>query len=113
MAKGAYLGEFEIFVLAALERLGDEAYGVTIRNEIEERSGRPTSIGAVYITLARLADKGFVSFWVSEPLPVQGGRARKHARLTAPGRRAMRSSVRALERMVAGLIPDLDPGRTP
>jgi PadR family transcriptional regulator, regulatory protein PadR len=112
MSKGAYLGEFEIFVLAALERLGDDAYGVTIRNEIEERSGRPTSIGAVYITLARLADKGFVSFWISDPLPVPGGRARKHARLTATGRRAMRASFRALERMVDGLIPDLDTGRT-
>jgi DNA-binding PadR family transcriptional regulator len=111
MTKGDYLGEFEMYVLAALERLGDEAYGATIRREIERRSGRATSIGAVYATLARLADKGYATFWISAPLPVPGGRARKHARITAPGRRVLRESVRALSRMLDGLV--LDPGRTP
>ncbi|NOT09267.1 MAG: PadR family transcriptional regulator [Gemmatimonadales bacterium] len=103
MTKGTYLGEFEIYVLAALERLGEEAYGVTVRGEIEERSGRMASLGAVYTTLERLAEKGFVTFWVSEPLPVPGGRSKKHARLTPAGRRALRESARALERMLGGV----------
>lgn len=103
MPKGDHLGEFELYVLAALLRLGDDAYGVTIRDEIEERSGRPAAMGAVYATLGRLADKGLVTFRISEPLPVSGGRARKYARMTPAGRRALAESVRALDRMLAGL----------
>jgi DNA-binding PadR family transcriptional regulator len=90
-------------VLAALEQLGDDAYGVTIRDEIERRSKRAASFGAVYATLDRLARKGYVSFWISAPQPVQGGRARKHARLTPAGRRSLRDSVRAIDRMLEGL----------
>ena len=103
MAKGDLLGEFELYILAALEQLGDDAYGVTIRDEIEQRSRRSTSFGAVYATLDRLARKGYVTFWISAPQPVQGGRARKHARLTPAGRRALRDSVRAIDRMLEGL----------
>jgi DNA-binding PadR family transcriptional regulator len=97
------LGELELYVLAALARLGEDAYGVTIRREIETRARRATSIGAVYATLGRLADKGFVSFQFSDPLPVRGGRARKHALLTASGRRALRDSLRSLHGMVGDL----------
>ena len=101
--KGETLGDFEMYVLAALEHLGDEAYGVSIQAEIEARSGRPAAFGSVYVTLERLAQKGFVTFWVSAPRPVQGGRSRKHAKITASGRRALRDSARALDRMLAGL----------
>ena len=103
MPKGQYLGEFELYVMSALALLGDEAYGVTIRQEIERRSGRRVAIGSVYATLARLADKGLVAFRVSDPLPVQGGRARKHARLTASGRRALQHSTAMLARMIPAL----------
>ncbi len=103
MPRGDHLGEFELYVLAALARLGDDAYGVTIRQEIESRTGRSASIGAVYATLARLADKGLVVFWFSEPLPVPGGRSRKHARITAAGRQALRTSTRALASLLDGL----------
>jgi DNA-binding PadR family transcriptional regulator len=109
MPKGDFLGEFELLTLAAVERLGDDAYGVTIRDEIEQRAQRRASIGAVYATLGRLADKGYVAFWTSEPLPVRGGRARKHARATAAGRRALRDSTRALHRMLDGLELGLTP----
>jgi DNA-binding PadR family transcriptional regulator len=109
MPKGDFLGEFELIVLAALERLGEDAYGITVRNEIEERTGRAVSIGAVYATLGRLGDKGYVTFRVSEPTPVRGGRARKHARLTASGQRAFRASARALHQMLDGLHPELRP----
>ena len=88
MPKGDSLGVLELVVLAALEHLGDDAYGMTVRREIEARTGRAVSIGAVYATLDRLADKGLVGFSVSAPQAVRGGRARKHAALTAAGRRA-------------------------
>ena len=62
MAKGDFVGEFELYVMLALARLGDEAYGVTIRREIEARTGRTIVIGAVYATLARLEEKDLVQF---------------------------------------------------
>jgi PadR family transcriptional regulator, regulatory protein PadR len=100
MAKGEYLGELELLVLSAVKHLGGDAYGMTIRQEIERRTGRDASIGAVYSTLGRLELKGFVSFHLTDPLPVQGGRARKVARLTAAGSRALRTTTDALARML-------------
>ena len=102
MPKGQFLGEFELYVLSALARLGHDAYGVTVRQEIEERCGRTVAIGAVYATLSRLADKGYVAFRVSDPLPVPGGRAKKHARLTPEGRRALAHATLMLQR----ILPD-------
>lgn len=97
------LAELELYVLAAVAQLGDDAYGVSIRDEIERRSGRDCAFGAVYATLERLAAKGFVAFHVSAPEPVQGGRARKCARLTSAGDRALRDTIGAIDDMVAGL----------
>jgi PadR family transcriptional regulator PadR len=111
MAKGDFVGEFELYVLLALAHQGEDAYGVTIRREIEARTGRTIVIGAVYATLARLEEKGLVQFRVSEPQPIQGGRARKYFTLTAAGTRALRHSTSMLVRMMAGLSPDLRGGR--
>ena len=61
MAKGDFVGEFELYVMLALAHLGDEAYGVTIRREIERRTGRTIAIGAVYATLSRLEEKGLIT----------------------------------------------------
>ncbi len=102
MAKGDYLAEFEIYVMLAVLRLGEEAYGVTIRREIEERAGRPVSIGAVYATLGRLEEKGLVGFQVSDPQPVKGGRSRKLVSLTPTGRSALDHSTAMLQRMMQG-----------
>lgn len=103
MPKGDFLAEFELYLMLALSRLQDDAYGVTLRREIEERAGRPVSIGAVYATLARLEEKGLVRHRVSEPLPVQGGRSRKYFRLTAEGERVLSHSAAMLTRMLRGL----------
>lgn len=103
MSKGRFLAEFELYVMLALARLGEDAYGVSIRREIETRTGRPVSIGAVYATLARLGDKGLVMFQTSDPLPVQGGRSRKYFQLTAEGRGALHHSAEMLTRMMDGL----------
>ena len=103
MSKGKFLAEFELYVMLALVRLGDEAYGVSIRQEIEARTGRPVSIGAVYATLGRLEDKDFVTHTVSDPLPVPGGRSRKYFVLTAAGNAALGHSAAMLAQMMEGL----------
>lgn len=105
MAKGDFLGEFELYVLLALAPLGPDAYGIAIRQEIERRTGRDVAIGAVYATLARLEEKGYVRHELSEPLPVQGGRARKYFVLTAAGDRALSHSTGMLSRMMQGWRP--------
>jgi DNA-binding PadR family transcriptional regulator len=102
MPKGDFIGEFELYVLLAIVHLGDEAYGISIRNEIESRTGREIAIGALYATLGRLKDKELVAFSLSDPEPVAGGRARKHYRLTPAGQRAVRHSTTMLTRMMAG-----------
>jgi PadR family transcriptional regulator PadR len=111
MPKGDFVGEFELYVMLALAHLGDDAYGVSIRREIEARTGRTVAIGAVYATLARLEEKGLVQFRISDPQPVQGGRARKYFSLTGPGTRALRHSTAMLARMMAGLSPQLRGGQ--
>lgn len=98
-----YLGEFEFLVMLAVARLDGDAYGVTIRNEIEQRGGRSASFGAVYSTLRRLEAKGYVASHTSDPEPVAGGRARKLFRTTSKGRRAALRSQRLLERMSEGV----------
>ena len=103
MPKGQYLAEFEIYVMAAMALLGPEAYGMSICRAIEERSRRTVSIGAIYATLARLERKGFVATRVSAPLPVPGGRARRHARLTPAGERALRHTTTMLGQMIPAL----------
>jgi DNA-binding PadR family transcriptional regulator len=99
MPKGQYLGEFELYVMAAAQGLED-AYGMTIMREIEKRSGRRVAMGAVYATLSRLEDKGLVTTRVSEPLPVQGGRARRHVTLTVAGKRALAEATKMLSKML-------------
>ncbi|MEZ5317110.1 MAG: helix-turn-helix transcriptional regulator [Vicinamibacterales bacterium] len=89
--------------MLAVARLGDEAYGASIRREIEHRTGRPVSVGALYATLGRLGDKGLVRFRVSAPEPTRGGRSRKHCALTPAGRAALRHSTNMLTRMMDGV----------
>jgi PadR family transcriptional regulator PadR len=99
----AALGEFEQLVLLALLRLGPEAYGASVRHEIEERSGRRVSISAVYTTLERLEQKGLVRSWVGGPTPQRGGRRRRHFDLSASGARALKLAHKAYAGMIAGL----------
>ena len=99
----ASLNETEQLVLLALARLGDDAYGVTIRQEIEERSGRPVSIAAVYAALERLERRDYSSAWLSEPTQERGGRAKKHFRLTPLGVEALAAARDAMNRMWEGV----------
>jgi PadR family transcriptional regulator PadR len=97
------LGNLEELVLLALIRLKENAYGVTIRRELTERTGRDMSIGAVYTTLERLEGKGFVSSRIGDPTPQRGGRAKRYFRLEALGANALAVSREAVERMAEGL----------
>jgi DNA-binding PadR family transcriptional regulator len=105
--KGQHLAEFELFVMSAADWLGDAAYGMSICREIKRRAGRRVAIGAVYATLARLGDKGLITTTVSDPLPFQGGRARKHVRLTPAGKRALKESMAMMERLIAAFSSGL------
>lgn len=112
MPKGDFVGEFELYVMLALAHLGDEAYGLSIRQAIETRTGRSVALGAVYATLGRLEEKGLLAHRISEPRPVPGGRARKYYRLTASGARALAYSTEMLDRMMAGLTRHVRPERS-
>jgi PadR family transcriptional regulator PadR len=101
------LGEFEQSLLLAIVHLGDNAYGVTIRQEIEARTGRDVAVGALYTSLARLERKGYVRSTMSDPTPQRGGRSKRHFTLRAAGAAALRQSRQRLERMWDGLQPDL------
>jgi DNA-binding PadR family transcriptional regulator len=98
-----YLGEFEFMVLLAVLRLGDDAYGVTIRNAITHYTSRDVTLGAIYKTLGRLEDKQLLSARLGEPTPERGGRRKKLYRVEAAGRRAVRQSVTDLRRLADGL----------
>ena len=102
-ARPPILGEFEQLVLIALTRLGREAYGATIRRDIESRTGRDLAISAVYVTLERLEAKGLVRSRIGEPTAERGGRRRKHYELLPAGRRAVAHAYRTFKLMVRGL----------
>jgi len=101
-----YLGEFEHLVLLAVMRLGDDAYGVTIRRLIAERAEREVSFGAVYSTLRRLAAKGLVEFHDEPSSGEAGGRPRRIAVITDEGETAVRAAQQRLLRMAEGLPVD-------
>ena len=98
-----YLGEFEHIIILALLQLEDRAYGVTVQQEIQLRTQREVSIGAVYATLDRLETKGYVKSHRGDPTPERGGRSKRFFRVTAKGVAAVNRTQRALQRMTEGL----------
>jgi PadR family transcriptional regulator len=97
------LGSLEHIVLLAVMRLGSNAYGMTVRREIDSATGRDLSIGAVYATLVRLESKGFVNSFSGEPTAERGGRAKRYFRMTAAGQGALRNTHEIIQKMSAGL----------
>jgi len=103
------LGELELLVLLAVLRLGeDEAYAVSIAEEIRERTERTVRRATVYVTLQRLEHKGMVSTRLGDPLPERGGKARRYVRIEEPGLVALRETRHALRTMWQGLEPSLE-----
>jgi DNA-binding PadR family transcriptional regulator len=109
-SRPSVLGDFEQLVLLGVLRLEgeDASYGAAIRQEIHARSGRDVSINAVYTTLDRLENKGFLKSWVGNPTPQRGGRRRKFYALRPSGMAALRHSYRAVTAMADGLQSRLE-----
>ncbi len=101
------LGEFEQCLLLAILHLRDQAYGVSIRQEVERRTNRSVAVGALYTSLARLERKGYVRTELADPTPQRGGRAKRFFTLRPAGAAALRHSRARLDRMWAGLSPNL------
>jgi PadR family transcriptional regulator, regulatory protein PadR len=99
-----HLGRFEHFLLLAVLRLGDDAYGMTIRRELARHTGREVAVGAIYTALARLEARGLVHSWLGEPTPERGGRAKRFYRVLAAGKKAVARTQSAL----TGLSRDLE-----
>jgi DNA-binding PadR family transcriptional regulator len=97
------LGEFEQIVILALLRLGDNAYGVPVRKEIENRTQRSVSVGALYSTLDRLEEKGLIRSRFSDGRPERGGRSRRYFKVQPTGLRALERTRVALASMWEGL----------
>ena len=108
MGKRGFLGEFEQIVMLALARLGPDAYGMTIHDEIQKTIERDVSITAVYVTLSRLEKKGYVSTRLGEPSPERGGRAKRYFRLEPVGVAALRQSRNFLFRLWDGVQLDAE-----
>jgi DNA-binding PadR family transcriptional regulator len=104
VAKGESLGEFEHLILLAVLRLGDDAYGMRVRREISERTGRDVTIGAVYATLERLESKGLVLARIGEATPERGGRAKRSFRVTGAGMEAVNRTRQEVESLSEGLV---------
>ena len=103
MAPALNLGEFEQLILLAILRLRDDAYGVTIRAELADRTGRNVAPGAMYTALERLETKGLIASRMSDPTPQRGGRAKRKVTVTAAGMEAVSRAMQAYERLLEGL----------
>lgn len=101
--KDKFLGEFEQFLLLAILRLGENAYGSTIRQLLAESIARDVTIGALYTTLERLEKKGLVESKMGEATAERGGRAKKYFKVSAQGQTALKRSKQALSNMWQGL----------
>jgi PadR family transcriptional regulator len=106
MRKGDYLGNFDLMLLLALLRLGDDAYGVTIARELEEQTNREVVVASVYATLERLQERGLVTSSLGESTPERGGRAKRYFRITKAGIREVRDARQSLMNLWKGL-PEL------
>lgn len=105
MTKAESIGQFEQLVLTAILTLYEDAYGVTIHEKVQNLSGpKAVSLGAVYVTLDRLEDKGLISSWLTDPTPERGGRAKRCYRLEAIGERALEESAATAKRVWDSIV---------
>lgn len=105
MPKADSLGQFEQLVLTAILARRDDAYGVSIHSKVEELAHpKSVSLGAIYVTLDRLEDKGMIRSWLSDPTAERGGRAKRCYRLEALGERALEESAVTAKRVWDGIV---------
>ena len=98
-----YLGELEQQILLAALRLDGDAYTVSIIRELEERTGRSPSHGAVYVALRRLEDKGMIRSRLGEATGRRGGRPPRLVEVLPEGVEMLRETRQALERLWSDL----------
>ena len=98
-----HTGEFELLVLLAILRLGEEAYGITVLEEVERETSRTLTLGTVYKTLGRLEGKGYLRARVGPPTQERGGRRKKLYKVTSVGLAAARRSLADLRQLATGL----------
>jgi DNA-binding PadR family transcriptional regulator len=110
---GDSVGDFEQLILFALVRLGADAYGVTIRLDIEDRTGRTISAGALYTALDRLERRGFVASRLGEPTAERGGKRKRLYTLQPAGGRVVARVHDSLQQMTTGLSARLRTLKTP
>lgn len=103
MSSTVHLGDLEQLILLAILRLGDDAYGVTIRGELSNRAGRSIQPGALYTALERLETKGMVDARMGDPTPQRGGRSKRFVKVTPAGVQALATARQAYARMLDGL----------
>jgi DNA-binding PadR family transcriptional regulator len=104
MARGSHLGDLEELVLLAVLRLGDEAYGGRIREELRALAGRSVSISTIYVTLMRLEEKGYARSWRGEPSSARGGKAKRHYAVSPAGLDVLQEVRDVRERMWDGAL---------
>ena len=105
--KGSNLGEFEELVLLSIGALADDAYGVSIKEFITDKTSRKPSIGALHSALSRLEDKGYIKAEIGEATNVRGGRRKKYYQITIAGKEALRIS-NELRSEIYSMIPNLN-----
>lgn len=110
MSAREYPGEFEQVVLLTVARLKDDAYGMAIRQEIADRTGRDVGIGSVYSALDRMEAKGFLSSTLGDPTPERGGRAKRYYRLERAGVLALQRARQMFASLWEGLVLDQEVG---
>jgi PadR family transcriptional regulator PadR len=105
MGKSDNVGEFEQLILAALLMLGDNAYGMTVHEQVEKLTAgvRSVSLGSVYTTLDQLEQRGYVKSCFSDPTPERGGRSKRYFEITGAGEKTLKSSAKVAANIVAGL----------
>ena len=99
MSNTARLGQFEEYVLRAVQLLGENAYGVSIRQTVCDATNRDVALSGIYAALDRLSDKGFAETWLGEPTPQRGGRAKRYYRITGLGEQLLREIARSRTRL--------------
>jgi DNA-binding PadR family transcriptional regulator len=97
------IGRFQQLVMLAALRLGEDAYGARIQEELERVAGRSVAISSIYVTMERLEKKDLVRSWLGDPTPVRGGRAKRFYQLTEAGVRTLAEARAELDRMWSGL----------
>jgi len=106
-----FLTDFELMILLAVLRVGDNAYGVPIAKEIDDTGGRKVLLAALYVALDRLEQNGLVTSTYGDPTPERGGKAKRYFKVTAKGLKAVKDTQRAFTALWSG-VPQLKGGTT-